>query len=91
MSYYFDTDFEDAEIEISDYRRYSTTRDGRTAATQAARLFELAGANSGQIGIYRKGQFGEFFGYVIKYPGEEPYFEDDVDRCSLTHRFCAHA
>lgn len=45
-----------------------------TAAVNAAKKL-LASATEGQVGLYESAAGTGFAGYVIKYPGQEPYHE----------------
>lgn len=48
-------------------------------AIAAAKKKLLAANAEGQIGIYTTAFGSTFHGYVIRYPGKEPYFEKAVD------------
>lgn len=53
-----------------------------TASVNAAKKL-LADASDGQVGLYESAAGNGFAGYVIKYPGEAPYFEAaDADDAS---------
>ena len=60
----------------------NVTLDG--VINEATRIIKLLRAVEGQIAIYAS-EAGRFIGYVIV--DDEPYFEDDEDKCSLTYRF----
>ena len=52
-----------------------------TTAVHTAKMY-ISDVTEGQIGIYDKYCGSIFYGYVIKYAGQEPYFEaaeDDVE------------
>jgi hypothetical protein len=44
------------------------------SAVKKAKIY-IGAATEGQIGIYENSQGVGFKGYVIKYAGQEPYFE----------------
>jgi hypothetical protein len=82
---YLDFDLEDGKP-IQPYKRHARCKTKDGAIKEAIRHLNESFATAGQIGIYTS-YCGELLGYVIKYPGQEPYFEDDEDKCDLVHRF----
>jgi hypothetical protein len=56
--------------------RYATRKTPEKFKAEALRM--LAGVTEGQIGIYAS-YFGGLYGYAIKYPNSEPYFEPNTD------------
>lgn len=54
--------------------RYARRRRIDAAKEEAMRLLEENDAE-GQIGLFEHSSGGEFYGYVIRYPGQPAYFE----------------
>ena len=70
---WLDFDFEDGRCQRGG--RYSRRKRLPFVVEEAKRHFARYEVNSGQIGLYDYYGGGAFYGYVIKYPGEAPYFE----------------
>lgn len=62
----------------------ATTLDG--VINEAIRHVKASGATSGYVGIF-KHEEGSFVGFIVKLPGQEPYFDDDETVCPLDYRF----
>lgn len=54
--------------------RYATRKTPDKFKAEAMTL--LRGVSEGQIGIYESAFGGRFYGYAIKYSGDEPFFEE---------------
>lgn len=84
---YLDFFLEDG-AEIAPHKRHPQCKTLDGVINEAIRYVKKSCASSGYVGIFAHEE-GPCLGLIIKHPGQEPYFDDDEDKCPLDYRYHA--
>jgi hypothetical protein len=82
---YLDFFLEDG-ARVAPHKKHTQCKTLDGVISEAIRHVKASGASSGYVGIF-KHEEGAFVGFIVKAPGEEPYFDDDPTVCPLDYRF----
>jgi len=82
---YLDFFLEDG-AEVAPHKRHPQCKTLDGVITEAIRHVKRSFASAGYVGIYQY-EDGPFLGFIIKEPGQEPYFDDDENKCPLDYRY----
>lgn len=82
---YLDFFLEDG-ARVAPHKRHPQARTLEGVISEAIRHVKASGATTGYVGIFQH-EDGKFLGFIVKTPGQEPYFDDDETVAPLDYRY----